>query len=99
MGQNFQNPGEYAFDRSDKCPETAAWRNALINLRTNRRRFDQLFRYPRERVLRSLPLLLWAYNQPPKQTTLEFLQRQLRTTATEFPQLVDAYRTLWAQFN
>jgi len=97
LGQNFEDPTQYAFDSSDKCPETARWRNALINLRTKTQPWCQLFRYPRDRVLRSLPLLLWCW--PINQTTLRFLQRQLSTSATDFSQLVDAYRALWAQFN
>ncbi|HMC28704.1 MAG TPA: hypothetical protein VKM56_13020, partial [Verrucomicrobiae bacterium] len=97
LGQNFEDPAQYAFDSRDNCPETAPWRNALINLRTKPQPWRQLFRYPRDRVLRSLPLLLWCW--PTNQTTLRFLQRQLSTPATDFSQLVDAYRALWAQFN
>ena len=99
LGQNFQDIPQYAFNSSNKCPETKSLRNLLINFRTDRHHFREPFHYPRERLLRSLPLLLWSWNDPPQEKLLRFLQRQLSTKPISFTQFVDSYRSLWAQFN
>ena len=58
LGTAFTTIGEYAASRLDKCPETTAWRNWLINFRYYRH--VSSFRYPRERLLNALALALWA---------------------------------------
>jgi hypothetical protein len=55
--------------------------------------------HPRNRILNALPLLLW---QPGCLTTPELLTRlqsELRTSATTFPALMDAYRAIWEKVN
>jgi hypothetical protein len=56
-------------------------------------------RYPRERLLNTLPLLLWNAENLNEVSNLRFIQQQLRTDATEFSQLVRAYESLWKIYN
>ncbi|HYC69609.1 MAG TPA: hypothetical protein VEB66_00275 [Opitutaceae bacterium] len=96
LGVNFASPLEYALHPAALCPETAPARNVLVNLR----RFGWrglaagATRYPRERLLRALPVLLWhpaAAGEPPLQARL---QRWLRCGGTAGG-CGRAYRALW----
>jgi len=96
LAQAFPSAIDYARNPVNKCPETIGLRNAIINARTfgpasliSRKRL----RYPRERLLEALALLLWH----PEQIAL--IQFRLRTHASEFPQMVEAYAALWRRFN
>jgi hypothetical protein len=91
----FPSIESYALDPSSKCPETNCSRNRLINARTFGVGGLLNTRYPRERLLRALPLLLWAdINEH-----LPFLQAQLRTEGAAFSALVSAYERLWRIYN
>lgn len=102
LRRRFVSPAEYAASDADKCPETPPWRNWLVNLR----HFGlaalcdpgRAVRYPRERLLQALPLLLW---EPAALFDLNFqrhLRHSLATTATDFPGIVAAYARLWERF-
>ncbi|MGV3775063.1 MAG: hypothetical protein ACO1QB_19355 [Verrucomicrobiales bacterium] len=102
LKKSFKTVGDYAVDRASKCPETSKAKNLLINAA----RFGpktaltrERATYPRERLLRALPLLLWAAPAIQKVETIHFLQKQLMTSATSFNQLVEAYENLWRQYN
>ena len=90
---NFASHRDYALSPIQKHPDTRVVRNALINLRAFRR---VATRYPRERLLESLALLLWT---PDPLAHLPKLQRDLVTRETTFPGLVAAYRKIWNRFN
>lgn len=90
---------DYCLDPADKCPETNPAKNRLINLRCFGVVGALIPRYPRERMLNSLPLLLWHHEMIGSPDTLEFLQRQLRTTARSYSDLVRAYESLWKIYN
>ena len=99
---SFVDPRSYAFDPADKCPETSALRNCLVNTKT----FGPsvLFapwavRYPRERLLRALALLLWEQEPSHDPAVLQRLQQELRADARDFAGLLAAYERLWHQFN
>jgi hypothetical protein len=88
----FDSALDYAEHAADKCPETPRTRNALVNLKT----FGRVsLRYPRERLFRALPLLLWEREHLP----VPLLQRLLRTRASDFTRLVHAYKAIWQKFN
>lgn len=89
----FASHRDYAFSPIRKHPDTRVIRNALINLRAFR---HVAKRYPRERLLESLALLLWT---PDPLANLEKLQRDLVTRETTFSGLVAAYRKIWNRFN
>jgi hypothetical protein len=91
LQSKFSSVAEYALSGINKCPETNPWRNALINLRTFRRRAlsRKLGRYPRERLLNSLPLLLWP-NEPGDGGQKPEIRSQGTPDSSEFaPKIVD----------
>lgn len=101
LGTPFASPLDYAVDPAPKCPETDPRRNVLVNLRRFGWRAllrEGAVRYPRERLLRALPVLLWhpaALDEPPVQTRL---QCWLRTDACSRPGFTAAYRRIWEMF-
>jgi hypothetical protein len=98
LGQTFASHRDYAFSAVRKHPDTRAVRNALINGRGfGFRSFST--RYPRERLLESIALLLWTPDAITGPTTLRKLQSELVTTEKTFAGLVKAYRTIWNRFN
>ena len=98
---SLADAAEYAFSPINKCPEGKAWRNALISLRTfgGKALSRKLVRYPRERLLNCLPLLLWAGVSKSSPDIVQFLQSELLTNSNSFASLVETYRTLWSRFN
>lgn len=97
---SFATPEDYAGSPIHKCPETASFRNRLINLRsfgiaTALRHGGA--RHPRERLLHSLPRLLWSSKD--NSLTLTRVQRDLRAPGADFAGLVAAYGALWGRFN
>ncbi len=102
LAVNFASPRDYSFSKVNKCPETRAARNRLINARA----FGPFAffhptaaRYPRERLFHALALLLWEPNSLRDPSLLRALQKKLNTKAHTFPGLVGAYRRLWQRFN
>ena len=102
LATDFVTPRQYALSTTDKCPETSAFRNRLINART----FGAAavlrprgVRYPRQRLLHSLSLLLWDSDVLSDDSLLRTVQREINTTASDFSGLVDAYQHLWHRFN
>ncbi len=59
LGTSFATTRDYARSAINKCPETSPLRNRLVNLKTSGPRGLRCTRYPRERLLQTLPLLLW----------------------------------------
>lgn len=102
LGWTSPNAAAYAQDPRDLCPETGPVRNLLVNLRTFRGgAFDGggLVRYPRERLLRSLALLLWEPRVLRDAVLLTLVQQALRCGATDLSGLVQGYQRLWQRFN
>jgi hypothetical protein len=99
LGRKFSSPAEYALDGSNKCPETRPFKNRLINLRQFGRDGLLSSRYPRERLLRALAVLLWAPEKRSDPETMRLLQQLLRTHGGDFASLVRAYESLWRIYN
>ncbi|HWD94266.1 MAG TPA: glycosyltransferase family 2 protein [Verrucomicrobiae bacterium] len=101
LNHRFSSAHEYAFSLMEKCSGTAPWRNLLLNMKTFgvRSALDQTAdRYPRERLLNSLPLLLWE--EPLNDLRVKrHLQKELRTTASDWQGFVAAYRAVWPKFS
>ena len=98
----FISPREYAMSATDKCPETSALRNRLVNAKT----FGPAAgipagsaRYPRQRLFHALCLLLWEKNFLADAALLRRVQCELNTGARDFAGLVAAYEQLWHRFN
>ena len=84
----------------DKCPETGALKNAAIRLRTFGLKgvlSGLAFRYPREALVNTLAILLWAPDLA--RSNAEWLSRQLVKRVSDWNDAVRTYARLWAQFN
>lgn len=98
----FASLRDYALSPINKCAEAPAWRNLLINaavFRSGALTSSKIFRYPRERLLESLPLLLWEPEPAQDPMRLRFVQERLNSRANDFPGLVAAYANVWHRFN
>jgi hypothetical protein len=102
LRRKFSDNRDYALSEINKCPETSEARNRLVNAKT----FGPIFlikpessRYPRERLLNSLALLLWEPEVLQDQVLLEKVQNELRSAQTDFSGLVGDYEKLWRRFN
>jgi len=106
LGKSFSSTREYAFSDVRKCnlpkgrSPQAMTRNALLNLRSFGMggMLDRGLRYPRERLLNALPLLLWE--EPLNDLRVKcFLQKELRTRASDWQGFVAAYKSVWPKFS
>jgi hypothetical protein len=99
LDASFTSAASYASTSANLCPKGAVWKNVLLNLRTfgsRAARGDRVTRDPRERLLRSLAVLLWM---PEDKTSIPLVQNWLNTHAADFAQPVQAYERLWRRFN
>ena len=99
LGRSFASAREYGVSGVNKCPETPPWRSRLVNLRAFGAGGLACGRYPRERLLQALPLLLWERNTLTDPVLLGMIQSGLRTPATDLAGLVAAYGRIWERFN
>jgi len=101
LGERFSTARDYGLSAQRKCDRGWAIRNVLLNARTFGARaiFDPLaLRYPRERLLNSLPLLLWE--TPLNDLRVKrHLRKQLRTAASDWQGFVTAYKSFWPAFS
>ncbi len=101
LGCKFESARDYAFHGRIKCPGTSFWRNYLLNLRSFGAKAALAplsLRYPRERLLNALSLLLWNSEIAKEPLTIRLLQRQLSTQAADWSGLVTAYKKIWTQY-
>jgi hypothetical protein len=102
LQRRFETPRDYGLSRADKCPETGALRNMLVNWK-NFGPLDpgwrNLPRYPRQRLFHGLALLLWEPGTLEDEGLLHAVQGELMTSAGTFPGLVAAYESIWKRFN
>lgn len=99
LENKFGDVVAYALDSGDKCPETNDLKNRLINLRLFGVSGLQTGSYPRERLLRTLPLFLWARNFEQNQKQLKFIQDQLKAGSAEIKELHNRYKFIWEHYN
>lgn len=99
LGTEMRSPRDHVFSPADKCPETAPWRNRLLNFRTFGPPGLVSARYPRQRLFHALALLLWEPEVFSDAELLGKTQSELQTNATDLPGLVSAYLDLWTRFN
>ena len=99
MRHEFRSSRDYAHTSQSLCPEHSACWNALCNFRAfGLRSFGSPFltRYPRERLLRALSLLLWG---TPGEGASETVRACLQCNGPGFGPSVQAYESLWHRFN
>lgn len=108
LGSPFGSPRAYARAPADLCPETSAWRNRLVTLRAfgpAEALGPRGARYPRERLLRALCLLLWrddadaAAGGGRVAEDLAQVHRALCCRGSTLDLLVPAYARVWSRFN
>lgn len=99
LGTTFLSTRNYALSTTDKCPERGSLYNRLVNLRAFGPVGVLCRRYPRQRLFHALALLLWERAAAPDPKMIARAQRELRTSAHDFPGLVSAYWNLWTRFN
>lgn len=101
LRNHFFSAHDYALSGVEKCNDTPRWRNVLLNAKTFGAAgvFDvAAARYPRERLLNSLPLLLW--DEPMNDLRVKrHLQKELRTSASDWQGFVTAYKAVWPKFS
>jgi len=100
LARPITSPVSYATGGLNKCPGTNPLKNALLRLRTfgpSSLAIPDRFRYPRESLLNTLAILLWAPELVPAQ--LPFLTRQLGSPVTTLTEATAAYARLWARYN
>jgi hypothetical protein len=102
LPRRFSSARDYALSSTNKCPETSAGRNRLVNIKA----FGpgSLFRprasrNPRERLLHALTVLLWEPKSCLEPVVLRKLEQELGASANSYADLVAAYRRLWKRFN
>jgi hypothetical protein len=101
LGTQFTSMRDYAFSSMNKCGESSGAKNLLLNLATFRGRAlgGGLLRYPRERALCALPLLLWPDDIAQNGEAQRQLRRSLATDATNWDEFVAAYTRIWQRFS
>ena len=100
LGLSFRRPQDYALDPGNKCPEKSGWKNRLINARAFGKTAIFSNRYPRERLLNSLPLLLWMPETFSDSDLRQHICSELRiSTTADFSAMVRAYESIWKRFN
>jgi rhamnosyltransferase len=101
LNQTFSSARDYAFNDVKKWNGVPAWRNVLLNAKTfgaGGILSPAAARYPRERLLNALPFLLWE--EPLNDLRVKyFLQKELRTTASDWQGFVAAYKAVWPKFS
>ncbi|MBI4658731.1 MAG: hypothetical protein HY735_07750 [Verrucomicrobia bacterium] len=98
----FDGIRSYVLSGIDKCPETGRFRNRLVSAKLFGPQIlfhPKSARYPRERLLNSLPLLLWEPAALGDSVLLSLIQTELGTRGTAYGELVRAYQTLWSRLN
>jgi hypothetical protein len=101
LKRRFVSAQDYATDGGRKWGAGSSVRNYLLNLRTFglKAGLDSLaWRYPRERLLNALPLLLWNDKLSNQPEVTRHLQQQLRSEASGWADLVAAYKQAWPQY-
>ncbi len=101
LKQPMASTREYALGHWSKCPETSPWRNLLLNLRTFGPRVivgAHFLRYPRERLLNALSLLLWDKNALMEDAPRKCLKKNLLAPHGDWPDLLRAYQRIWPSY-
>jgi hypothetical protein len=101
LGEPFASVHDYALHPANKCPETSAFRNFLLNLKSFGKQSPftpRAGRYPRERLFNSLPLLLWNGEVSREPEVRRHLQNQLHSDASDWHGLVGAYKNIWPSY-
>ncbi len=101
LNRAFSCARDYALNVFPKCPETAGWRNCLLNLRTfgaDAFRDKRIFCHPRERLFDALCLLLWDEPAARESALGRQLKSNLRAKTSRSQDLIPAYKNIWQTY-
>ncbi len=101
LKRTFASSRSYALAPVRKCPESPAWRNVLLNMRTfgvGGLLGGGTLRYPRERLFNALNLLLWDERRAESEECRRTLRRNLRVARAAWPDLLSAYQKIWHSY-
>lgn len=102
LGISFDTPLQYASVATSLCPESNPLKNFLVRVATFGPSVafnSDRFRYPREGLLRTLPLLLWESENTFNKHLAPAAQRWLRAPIPSRRAALEAYEKLWCRFN
>ena len=101
LRESFRSVERYALGVQRKCTEASTLRAILVNAKQLglRSLVSQPTRHPRERVLTTLPLLLWQPDVVSSPALLARVQAELRTSAADLRGLIAAYTAIWSRVN
>jgi hypothetical protein len=102
LHDHFLTPFEYASSPACKYNGSPHWQNVIQNILAfgPASALDRLGgRSPRERLLNSLPLLLWEESPENDSRVAALLQQHLRTAGTDWHTFAEAYKAAWLKFN
>ncbi len=98
LGRAFPSARAYAEDAGDQCPESSPPINLLLNLRNFGFRLQihpSPWRHPRQRIFRSMALLLWEPSALAHPTLRGRLETELNVRGHAASHWIAAYRSLW----
>jgi hypothetical protein len=98
LGRVFPSARAYAEDAGDQCPDAPVLHNFVLNFLANGfrvRPHPSPWRHPRQRVFRSLALLLWEPATFADPRLHRRLEAELQTPAPSGGAGIAAYRALW----
>lgn len=101
LGASFGSVRAYALSPLNKCPETHGLRNRLVNAKAfgPRAGFAPSGRgHPRERLLSTLPILLWEPALLNDDEVRAFVASRLLSPGSSLPDAIRAYERLWLRF-
>ena len=100
LGRTFPSALAYAEDACDKCPGTSRLLNVLLNLRADGLRTGarpRPWRHPRERILRSLALLLWEPMAAAEPDGRARIRAELGSQGGGPADCIAPYQALWSR--
>ncbi len=100
FGTKYESPSKFSTATRSKCPETRRLKNLLVRMRAfglSAGLRAGRFRYPREALINTLPILLWEQASFPESRA--FIGKQLSEDPGTWSEALAAYTKLWEQFN
>jgi hypothetical protein len=98
LGRAFPSARAYAEDEGDQCPESSPITNVLLNLRIFGFRLQihpSPWRHPRQRIFRSMALLLWEPSAIADPALRSRLEAELHVRGHAEGRWIAAYRSIW----
>lgn len=102
LNTKFEDIRAYALSAQRKCPEVHTIKARAVSAKAfgiSSLIEPEAGRYPRERLLIGLPLLLWDSEVSRDETLIRVVQKQLRTPSSDYHDWVLAYQKIWSRFN